>query len=103
MTRSEPTDPYVVLVEAAIQREMDVMGDGRALDCARSVEGVTIAGDGTGTVQSLDRPGEAVLGDLVEAYTRMSGDVAAFLIARRIENCPESEAVELPSILERHI
>lgn len=90
---------YEMLIESAIDRERDVIGD-EAIERARSIEGLTV--DDHGTVDAVDRDGKAVLGDLIDEYVAASGDVAAFLIARRIENLPHDELV-LPDNLSAHL
>lgn len=90
---------YDALIEAAIDRERDIIGD-EAVDRARSIDGLDV--DDDGSVRSLDRDGKAALGDLVDGYVAASGDVAAFLIARRIENVPHDD-LELPANLAAHV
>lgn len=93
-------DANVGLVEAAIRREMDVLGDGRAVALAGDVDGLEV--DDTGSVLSMSRSSTGVLHDLVEAYTEASGEVAAFVIARRLENMVDDET-ELPDNVARHL
>ena len=76
------------------------MSRAQAVDRARSVEGLTV--DETGTVVSIDGDGRAVLAELIDAYLEASGDLAAFMIARRFENMPESD-LPLPDPIEKHI
>lgn len=90
---------YDALIEAAIDRERDIIGD-EAIERARDVDGLDV--DAEGVVTDLDRDGKAVLGDLVDGYVATSGDVAAFLIARRIENVPHGD-LELPENLAAHV
>lgn len=90
---------FETLIEAAIDRERDVMGE-QAIAVARSVEGLTVADDGS--VDAVDGDGKRVLGDLVDSYVAASGDVAAFLIARRIENVPHG-GLDLPENLAAHL
>lgn len=90
---------YETLIEAAVDRERDIVGH-RAIDLARSVEGLSV--DDDGAVRSVDRDGKAVLGELIDAYVAASGDVAAFLIARRIENLPHDD-LDLPENLAAHV
>lgn len=90
---------YEMLIEAAIDRERDVIGE-EAIERARSIDGLGV--DDDGTVDAVDRDGKAVLGELIDEYVAASGDVAAFLIARRIENLPHDE-LELPDNLAAHL
>ena len=54
---------------------------------------------------AMARDGQQVLYDLVEVFKGTSGEVAAFLIARRVENVVESldDDVPLPENLSRHL
>lgn len=88
------------LVEAAIQREMDVLGDEQAVCLAREIQGLSVADDGS--VTELERDGTAILSDLVDAYVEASGDVAAFVIARRLANMVE-EPDRLPENVAQHV
>jgi hypothetical protein len=95
-------DAYAHLLEAAVRREMDVLGDGRAVELANEVDGLAV--EPGGAVTALDRSGEDVLRDLVEIYTNASGEVAAFVIARKLENVlEESDPMTLPENVSRHI
>lgn len=91
---------YADLVEAAIRREMDVLGDEQAITLAREIEGLTV--DDDGSVTSLDRSPDQVLSELVDAYVEASGDIAAFVIARRLSNMVEDADV-LPDNVARHV
>jgi|AntRauTorcE11898_2_1112593.scaffolds.fasta_scaffold116194_1 hypothetical protein len=88
------------LVEAAIRREMDVLGDEQAVTLAREIGGLAVAEDGS--VTAMERPGTAILEELVDVYVEASGDVAAFVIARRLANMVE-DADRLPENVGRHI
>lgn len=95
-------DEYATLVCEAVQREMDVLGDERAVELAREVEGLSV--DDGGSVTALDREGVGVLDDLIERYKQESGDVAAFVIARRLEHVIDDAGdVDLPDSLARHL
>lgn len=96
-------DGYVRLVEATIDREQEVLGDARAIARANDVEGLEV--DAEGTVVSVDRDGQEVLSDLVETYKATSGEVAAFIIARRVENVVDDmeREVTLPENLRQHL
>lgn len=91
---------YHDLIQAAIERESDVLGLADAVERANQVEGLSV--DDEGTVVSVSGEGKAVLGDLVDAYVEASGDVAAFLIARRVENVSDSD-LDLPENLDKHM
>ncbi|WP_226483128.1 hypothetical protein [Natrinema amylolyticum] len=99
MTNEPPG--YTALIQAAIDREKDILGPDDAVDCAESVDGLVV--DSDGTVVDVERDEQAVLGDLVNAYVATAGDVAAFLIARRLENMCDRESVELPDNLAKHM
>lgn len=94
---------YVRLVQAAIDREADVLGERRAVELAGAVEGLTV--DDGGDVVAIDRSGPAVLGDLIEEYKTESGEIAAFIVARRLENvlAEFDERPALPENIERHL
>ena len=93
-------DTCADLVEAAIQREMDVLGDEQAVALARDIDGLAVADDGS--VTAIDRDGIEILAALVDAYVEASGDVAAFVIARRLANMVE-EPERLPENVARHV
>ena len=95
---SEPD--YRQYVTVAIQREVDVVGHEQAIALANDVEGLTVTDDGE--IRSLRQPGETVLESLVEQYKHASGEIAAFVIARRLENVIEDPSV-LPENVRRHI
>ncbi|WP_255681807.1 hypothetical protein [Natrinema sp. SYSU A 869] len=99
MTNEPPG--YTALIQAAIDRETDILGPDDAIECADSVDGLVV--DGDGTVIDVERDEKAVLSDLVDAYVATAGDVAAFLIARRLENMCDPESVELPDNLAKHM
>lgn len=80
---------YVALAQAAIDREADVLGTDEAIERARDIDGLSV--DETGTVLDVEGDGEAVLEALIDAYLAASGDIAAFMIARRFQNMPESD------------
>jgi len=88
------------LVEAAIRREMDVLGDDTAVALAREIDGLAVEDDGG--VTSIDRPVADVLSALVDAYVAESGDVAAFVIARRLANMVDDPTI-LPENVARHV
>lgn len=91
---------YGDLVEAAIRREMDILGDEQAIALAREIDGLMV--DDDGTVASVDRSGTEVLSKLVDTYVEESGDVAAFVIARRLSNMVDDTSV-LPDNVVRHV
>lgn len=101
MSTTNTTPDYGTLIQAAIDREKDILGADDAIECADSVDGLIV--DADGTVVDVERDGKAVLGDLVGAYVATTGDVAAFLIARRLENMCDRERVELPENLAKHM
>jgi|GEM_PF-3110805 len=92
-------DNYAELVEAAIQREMDILGDQQAVAMAREIEGLDVEDDGS--VTEIDRPSMDVLEALVDAYVEESGDIAAFVIARRLSNMVD-DPDGLPDNVARH-
>jgi len=88
------------LVEAAIRREMDILGDEAAVALAREIDGLVVEDDGG--VASVNRPVADVLSELVDAYVAESGDIAAFVIARRLANVVDDPTV-LPENVARHV
>lgn len=100
MSMTDESSGYVAVIQAAVDREKEVVGPVEAVERARDVEGLSL--DDDGAVLGLERDGKAVLGDLVDVYVRATGDVAAFIIARRIENLPERD-LDMPENLARHL
>lgn len=94
------TPDYRQFLNVAIQREVDVIGQQQAISLANNVDGLSVADDGE--IRSLTGSGEEVLETLVETYKETSGEVAAFVIARSLENAVEDPSV-LPENLRRHI
>ena len=101
MAMTNATPGYTALIQAAIDREKDILGPDDAIECADSIDGLVV--DGDGTVIAVERDGRAVLGDLVGTYVATAGDVAAFLIARRLENMCTREEIDLPENLAKHM
>ena len=93
-------DNYAELVEAAIRREMDILGDDQAVVMARDIDGLDV--DDDGTVTGIDRSSMDVLEELVDAYVEVSGDIAAFVIARRLSNMVD-DPQDLPDNVARHV
>jgi hypothetical protein len=93
-------DNYAELVEAAIRREMDILGDDQAVVMARDIDGLDV--DDDGTVTGIDRSSMDVLEELVDAYVEVSGDIAAFVIARRLSNMVD-DSDGLPDNVAKHV
>lgn len=87
---------YTDVIEAAIDKEADVLGKDAALRVAGRVSGLTVGDDGT--VEGMDRDEKEILKDLVEEYQDVAGSVAATLIARRISDIG-GEELDLPQII----
>lgn len=93
-------DAYAGLVEAAIRREMDILGDEQAVAMADGIDGLSVESDGS--VAAIERPTMEVLEALVDAYVEESGDIAAFVIARRLANMID-DPDGLPDNVARHV
>jgi hypothetical protein len=91
---------YRRIVELAIDREMEVIGPEQAVSLANNIDGLDV--DSDGTVRSMGDSGERTLSSLVEAYKEASGEIAAFVIARRLENAVEDHSI-LPENVRRHV
>lgn len=87
-------------LEAAIQKEIDVLGKNVAVRTARQVEGLDVGDDGS--VTTLNRDGKQCLADLVEAYQDVGGAVSATLIARSIKQAGGDD-LDLPDVLAERI
>lgn len=87
---------YRDLIEAAIDRETDILGQGYAVKTARTVDGIEVADDGS--VESLSGDGKDVLEALVEAYKEECGQAAVTLIAKRLAK-EGADDLDLPEIL----
>lgn len=85
---------YKDAIEVAVRSEMQVVGDGVAVNAACTVDGLEVADDGS--VEELSRPGGAVLQRLVEVYIDRFGTVSASLIARKLEEEIDLEDLQLP-------
>jgi ribosomal protein S13 len=91
---------YEEIIEKAIMKEIEVLGEQTALEIAREVDGLKVAEDGT--VEALEREEHKVLGELVKRYQKVGGPVSASLIAREVESMI-SEDMQLPDILGKRI
>ncbi|MFB6202934.1 MAG: hypothetical protein ABEK01_00410 [Candidatus Nanohaloarchaea archaeon] len=89
---------YSDVIEASVKKEIDVLGD-RALEIARE-NGVET--DESGNVRTVTGDGEEVLEDLIDSYTDISGNLAATLIAREIEDM-DTSGLELPESLSQNL
>lgn len=87
---------YAEVIEAIIEKEKAVVGAQAAVDEAGKVGGLRV--DGEGNVEEIEGEGNDILAALVERYVELYGDVAATLIARRLERMDLS-GIRLPDIL----
>lgn len=87
-------------IEAAIQKEINVLGKTVALRTARQVPGLEVEDDGR--VTGLERDGKQCLAELVGAYQDIGGAVSATLIARSIKQSGGDD-LDLPDILAERI
>lgn len=87
---------YTDVIEAAIEKETDVLGKDAALRVAKRVSGLEVSDDGS--VDEMSRDEKEILEDLVEEYQDVAGSVAATLIARKIKDIG-GEELDLPQIL----
>lgn len=87
---------YRDLIEAAIKRETDILGQGYAVKTARGVDGVEVADDGS--VESVSGDGKDLLEAVVEAYKEECGQAAVTLIAKRLSK-EDTADLDLPEIL----
>lgn len=87
---------YQEVIQAVIEKETGVVGVNAAVSEAERVDGLTV--DEEGTVLSVEGEGKTVLATLVQRYVDLYGEVAATLIARRLESMDLS-GIELPEIL----
>lgn len=92
---------YEDAIEVAVRSEMQVVGDGVAVNAARTVDGLTVADDGS--VEELSEPGGAVLQRLVEVYIEKFGEVSASLIARKLESELDLSDLQLPPQITRRM
>lgn len=87
-------------IEAAIRKEITILGKNVALRTARQVSSIEIADDGS--VTGLEQDGKQCLTDLVEAYQDIGGAVSATLIARSIKQIG-GDNLDLPDILAERV
>lgn len=91
---------YEKIVEKAIKKEMEVLGEEDALEVAHEIEGIQVSDEGE--VVELEKDGKDVLADLVSAYQEIGGSVTASLIAREIESDVDDD-INLPKVLAKRI
>lgn len=92
---------YRDVIEEAVRAEMDVIGEGMAVNVCRRVDGVQVADDGT--VEEVAGDGRDVLDRLVGMYIHDFGEVSASLIARRIHRELDLGDVDLPPALATRV
>ena len=92
---------YEELIEAAIERQIEILGRGQALEQARTVDGLTV--DDDGTVRELEGDGRERLSEVVDAYRAVAGDLPASLIAYRLRDEFDVSHAELPANVARHL
>lgn len=91
---------YGQVIEAAIERESGILGEQKAVEKAKEVDGLEI--DEEGHVLDIEGEGQQVLKRLVDRYEEVGGSVTASLIARRIKKIGGDE-LELPEKLESRL
>ncbi|MFB6203169.1 MAG: hypothetical protein ABEK01_01615 [Candidatus Nanohaloarchaea archaeon] len=85
------------VIEAAIEKEADTLGEGTAYKYAREVEGLEI--DEDGNVTSIDGDTQQILANLVLKYVDYAGDISATLIAHELSET-DTEGVDLPPMIK---
>ncbi len=87
---------YKEVIQTAIDREKQILGDEMAFSVVESVEGIQI--DDEGEIQYIKRDNKEVLDDLVAGFCRVSGDIAESIIARAITDL-NTDNLDLPKRL----
>ena len=87
---------YKEVIQTAIDREKQIIGDEMAFSVVESVEGIQI--DDEGEIQDIKRDNKEVLDDLVAEFCRVSGDIAKSIIARAITDL-NTDNLDLPKRL----
>lgn len=88
---------YEDAIEAAVKREREVLGKD-AIVQVNNIEGVKV--DEYGDVESLEKDGKLVLEEIVSVYEKIAGDLAGWLISRKLKD-EGLEELDLPESLER--
>lgn len=92
---------YEELIEAAIERQIEILGRGQAVEQARTVDRLTV--DDDGTVLEVEGDGKEILSAVVDAYKAIAGDLPASLIAYRIRDEFDISQADLPANVVRHL
>ncbi|MFB6203102.1 MAG: hypothetical protein ABEK01_01275 [Candidatus Nanohaloarchaea archaeon] len=74
---------YEKAIEAAVKKEMNVLGSSKTLEIVESIDGVSA--DDKGNITELDRDGKETLGELVAQFQEIGGNLTATLINRELE------------------
>ncbi len=88
---------YKDAIEAAIERQAEVVGLQEAVSMARQTPGLDV--DEDGSVSSMSRPGKETLHALVKEYERVAGNLTVMLIARTLRDINADE-LDLPAFIE---
>lgn len=88
---------YEAVIEVCVRRMAEIVGKRRAVERARSVDGLAITDEGT--VEAVDREGRAVLGDLVDAFGTVGGDLVPTIVAGVIADEFDVREIDLPDRL----
>ncbi len=91
---------YEEVAEAAVKREMEIIGKQIAVKIAKETEGVAI--DDDGNVDKIKGEGKEVIAKLVSEYEEKIGKVAVTLISKAIKEIGGDE-LDLPSRIEERM
>lgn len=91
---------YEEVIEVAIEKESNVLGEEAAINAAQDVEGLNV--DDDGNILGIDGSGKKVIEKLVSNYEDIGGSVTASLIARKIKDVG-AEDLDLPEVLEQRM
>lgn len=92
---------YKKLIEAAIEREKDILGEELAVNIAQDVAELEITDDGK--VENINDGGKHALAKLVESYQDIGGAVSASLIAKELKENGIGEDLDLPEKLQERM
>ncbi len=91
---------YEEIAEAAVKREMEIIGEQIAIKIAKETEGIEI--DDDGNVENITGEGKEVIGNLVSGYEDKVGKVAVTLISKAIKEAGGAE-LDLPARIEERM
>jgi len=94
---------YVELIEAAVKREMDILGDEVSVGHANNVKGLKVSEKGD--VKSFNGDLKKLFERVLEQYKSKTGPVAVALISKKIKDDfgDELENIDLPEDVKKHI